>query len=55
MISAMVWGAERVFYLGLTGVSPDIPDLDAAIAAVSRIWATTIYGHRPSSVAAPGS
>lgn len=55
MISAMVWGAERVFYLGSTGASPDIPDLDAAIAAVYRIWVTTIYGHRPSSVAAPGS
>jgi TetR/AcrR family transcriptional regulator, ethionamide resistance regulator len=53
MISAMVWGAERVFYVASSGANPDIPDLDAAVAAVYRIWATTIYG-LPRASAAEG-
>lgn len=51
LIAAMVWGAERVFYLASTGTDPDIPNVDAAIAVVYRIWVTTIYGNRSSTVA----
>ena len=50
LIAAMVWGAERVFYLASTGTDANIPNVDAAIDVVYRIWVTSIYHHHAAPI-----
>jgi AcrR family transcriptional regulator len=40
----LVWGSERLLYLGLRELDPAVPTLEAAGAALTELWSTAIYG-----------
>ncbi|ORV54517.1 hypothetical protein AWC05_18155 [Mycobacterium florentinum] len=41
---ALVWSSERLLYLGLRGLDPAIPTVEAAGNALIVLWTTAIYG-----------
>jgi AcrR family transcriptional regulator len=48
---ALVWGSERVLYLGLRGLDPAVDGVAAAGDALLELWFASIYGpdHGPRS------
>lgn len=40
----LVWSAERLLYLGLRGLDPAVPTIEAAGEALIALWTTAIYG-----------
>jgi AcrR family transcriptional regulator len=41
---ALVWGSERVLYLGLRGLDPAVDGVEAAGDALLELWFAAIYG-----------
>jgi TetR/AcrR family transcriptional regulator, ethionamide resistance regulator len=41
---ALVWGSERLLYLGFRGLEDAIPTVETAGASLIEVWFTVIYG-----------
>lgn len=44
LAATLFWGTERVLYISGMGVEPSLPDEEAAVGPLVRLWECTLYG-----------